>query len=110
MEMRPPADAPAWQQTGYRIIFEADTPHGRLFDIALLIAIVLSVLAVMLESVRDIRQSFGPALLAVEWFFTSLFLLEYLIRLCVVRRPLTYALSLMGIIDLPIFLNKVFRE
>ena len=100
MEMRPPDDAPAWKQTGYRVIFEADTPNGRLFDVLLLIAIGLSVLVVMLESVRDISHSFGPALRAAEWFFTVTFLLEYLVRLAVVRRPLTYALSWMGLIDL----------
>lgn len=94
----PPA-ATNWRQKAYTIIFESDTPAGRAFDIALLWAIVLSVLTVMLESVRSINAQYGPFLRAVEWVFTGLFLLEYLARLVVVRRPLTYALSVLGVID-----------
>ncbi|UOQ50875.1 ion transporter [Hymenobacter cellulosivorans] len=99
MDIRPRANASSWQQKAYRVIFESDTRAGQLFDIALLVAIVLSVVAVMLESVTSINARYGPALRAVEWFFTGLFLLEYLMRLLVVRRPLNYALSWLGIID-----------
>ncbi|MCB2407926.1 ion transporter [Hymenobacter lucidus] len=99
MDIRPRANASSWQQKAYRVIFESDTRAGQLFDIALLVAIVLSVLAVMLESVTSISARYGPGLRAVEWFFTGLFLLEYLMRLLVVRRPLNYALSWLGIID-----------
>jgi voltage-gated potassium channel len=100
MDIRPRDDAPHWQQVAYRVIFESDTRAGRAFDIVLLVAIVLSVLAVMLESVRSIAVEYGPFLRTVEWVFTGLFLVEYLVRLLVVRRPLAYALSLLGIIDL----------
>ncbi|WBO85444.1 ion transporter [Hymenobacter yonginensis] len=99
MDIRPRENAPAWKQNAYRIIFESDTRAGQLFDIVLLVAIVLSVLAVMLESVRSIEAQYGPALRVVEWVFTGLFLVEYGLRLLVVRRPLAYALSLLGIID-----------
>ena len=99
MELQPRSTAPGWQNTAYRIIFESDTRSGRVFDIVLLVAIVLSVATVMLDSVRTIRAEFGNYLQVVEWFFTGLFLLEYLARLLVVRRPLSYALSLLGIID-----------
>ncbi|UPL49520.1 ion transporter [Hymenobacter sublimis] len=99
METRPPQAAPGWKQKAYSVIFEADTPAGRTFDIALLWAILLSVVVVMLESVRSINAQYGPYLRAVEWAFTVLFLTEYIARLVVVRRPLTYALSLLGIID-----------
>ncbi|MCI1185999.1 ion transporter [Hymenobacter sp. DH14] len=99
MDIRPRDDAARWQQKAYSIIFESDTPAGRAFDIGLLAAIVLSVLAVMLESVRSIAAEYGHFLRAVEWFFTGLFIIEYLMRLLVVRRPLAYALSLLGIID-----------
>lgn len=99
MELQPRSTTPGWQHTAYRIIFESDTRSGRAFDIVLLVAIVLSVLTVMLDSVQSIRTEFGPYLQAVEWFFTGLFLLEYLARLLVVRRPLAYALSLLGVID-----------
>lgn len=99
MDIRPRADAASWQQKAYRIIFESDTRAGQLFDIALLVAIVLSVATVMLESVVSIRLRYGPALRAVEWGFTGLFALEYVLRLLVVRRPLAYALSWLGLID-----------
>lgn len=99
MEIRPRASASPWQQKAYRVIFESDTRAGQLFDIALLVAIVLSVLTVMLQSVASISARYGPLLRAVEWVFTGLFLVEYLMRLLVVRRPLNYALSWLGIID-----------
>jgi len=100
MELQPRSTAPGWQRTAYRIIFESDTRAGRTFDIGLLLAIVLSVLTVMLDSVEPIQRLLGPYLRALEWFFTGLFLLEYLARLLVVRRPLAYALSWLGVIDL----------
>ncbi len=84
----------------HEIIFEADTPAGKIFDIALLVAIVLSVAAVLLESVSGIRQRHGATLRAVEWFFTLLFTAEYLLRLACVGRPLRYAGSFFGIVDL----------
>ncbi|MBH8559797.1 ion transporter [Hymenobacter negativus] len=99
MDIRPRDDAPPWQRVAYRVIFESDTRAGRAFDIVLLIAIVLSVLAVMLESVGRIAAEYGHFLRVVEWVFTGLFLVEYLVRLLVVRRPLAYALSLLGIVD-----------
>lgn len=89
----------AWKQRAYGVIFESDTRAGRNFDVALLVAIVLSVVAVMLESVQSINARYGSILRVVEWIFTGLFLLEYGMRLLVVRRPLTYAFSLLGIID-----------
>ena len=104
MEIRPRDSAPGWKRTAYRVIFESDTRAGRAFDIVLLAAIVLSVATVMLDSVRSINAEYGPVLRAVEWLFTGLFLVEYVARLLVVRRPLTYAFSLLGIID---FLSTV---
>jgi len=99
MKPAPQDSAPDWKRTAYSVIFESDTPAGRAFDIALLLAIMLSVLAVMLESVHSINAEYGHYLRVVEWIFTGLFALEYIARLVVVRRPLTYALSLLGIID-----------
>jgi voltage-gated potassium channel len=99
MDNRPREDASTWKRAAYSVIFESDTPAGRAFDIALLVAIVLSVVTVMLESVRSIAAQYGPFLQAVEWAFTGLFIIEYLMRLVVVRRPLAYALSPLGIID-----------
>lgn len=96
----------------HTIIFEADTPTGKAFDVALLIAILVSVLAVCLESVPDIRDEYGPALTKLEWGLTIAFTLEYLLRLFCVSRPLTYARSFYGIVDLlsilPSYLSLVF--
>lgn len=84
----------------HTIIYEADTPAGKLFDIVLLILIVLSIAAVMLESVMSIQAQYGPELQVVEWIITIFFTIEYFGRLLSVRKPLSYALSLYGIIDL----------
>src|SRR5918997_3037602 len=84
----------------HEIIFEADTPEGRVFDMLLLIAIVSSVVVVLLESVASVRARVGPVLRAAEWGFAVLFTIEYALRLASVRRPLRYALSPFGIIDL----------
>ncbi|UCF39443.1 MAG: ion transporter [Acidobacteriota bacterium] len=84
----------------YEVIFEADTPGGKLFDVALLVAIVLSVLTVILESVTGIREDVGSVLYAIEWIFTLLFTVEYLLRLVSVLHPAKYALSFFGLIDL----------
>jgi len=84
----------------HQIIFEADTPKGKTFDIALLIAILLSVLVVMLESVESIEKEYGGLLLALEWFFTILFTIEYFLRIYSINRPIKYIFSSMGIIDL----------
>jgi voltage-gated potassium channel len=84
----------------HEIIFEADTPVGKAFDVGLLLAITLSVVAVMLETVGPVRARFGRALYLAEWFFTILFTIEYLLRLACVRHPLRYARSFFGIVDL----------
>jgi voltage-gated potassium channel len=84
----------------HEIIFEADTPEGKLFDLLLLVAIVSSVVVVMLESVASVRARAGPTLRALEWGFTILFTIEYLLRLGSVSRPLRYARSAFGVIDL----------
>ncbi|CAA9588665.1 MAG: Potassium voltage-gated channel subfamily KQT; possible potassium channel, VIC family [uncultured Truepera sp.] len=83
-----------------RVVFESDTPAGRRFDVALLISIVLSILLVMLESVQSVRAAYGSTLRALEWGFTGLFTLEYLLRLYASRRPLGYATSFFGVVDL----------
>ena len=95
----------------YRTIFQADTPAGRRFDLILLAAIVLSVLAVVLESDPELGQRWLPEFRAAEWSFTVLFTLEYLLRLLCAPAPLGYARSFFGIVDLlaivPSFLGLV---
>jgi len=101
-----------WRLKLYKVIFEADTRAGRRFDEALIVAILLSVAVVLLDSVADISRDHGAALDALEWFFTLLFTVEYLARLACVRRPARYATSFFGIVDLlavlPTYLAIVF--
>ena len=92
--------AAGWRHGIHEIVFEAETPAGRIFDITLICLILLSVAAVMLESVPGVRDVLGPELLIAEWFFTLLFTFEYVLRLMAVKRPIRYALSFYGLVDL----------
>lgn len=89
-----------WRSKLHEVIFEADTPAGKAFDVGLLVAIVASVLVVVLESVPSIRAEHGRLLWVVELIFTCLFTVEYLLRLISVRRPGRYARSFFGVVDL----------
>lgn len=84
----------------YRIIFLSDTPSGKMFDVVLLWMIAVSVLVVMLETVEAVEIEHGRLLKILEWSFTVLFSIEYLVRLWVVRRKRHYAFSFFGIVDL----------
>ncbi|MCB9029913.1 MAG: ion transporter [Deltaproteobacteria bacterium] len=84
----------------HEIIFEADTPSGKLFDLLLIACIVLSILTVMLDSVQSLSAQYGDALYVLEWVFTILFTIEYFLRLWCVRKPFAYAGSFYGIVDL----------
>jgi voltage-gated potassium channel len=101
-----------WRHRIHEIIFEADTSLGRAFDLVLIVAIILSVVAVMLDSVGSIHDRFAGPLLAVEWLFTVLFTIEYVLRLSCVRKPWRYALSFYGIVDLlailPTYISIMF--
>ena len=89
-----------WRDNLRIIIFEAETPAGKWFDILLIASILLSVFAVMLDSVGSFNRQYGGLLTAVEWFFTILFSIEYFLRLSTDRQPLHYARSFFGIVDL----------
>ena len=84
----------------YEIVFEADTPAGKTFDIFLLIAVLLSVIIVMLESIESIGSKYTSSLRIVEWFFTIIFTIEYIVRILIVNRKSKYIFSFYGIIDL----------
>ena len=88
------------RQRLHEVIFGADTPSGKAFDVALLVLIILSVIAVLLESVASVRTAWGRELRIFEWVVTILFTLEYLLRLYSVRRPWRYARSFFGVVDL----------
>ena len=100
-----------WRRYLHEVIFEADTPAGKAFDVALLWSILLSVAAVLLESVEGIRARYELFLRTAEWFFTILFTIEYVLRLISVGRPLRYATSFFGVVDLlaivPTYLSLV---
>jgi voltage-gated potassium channel len=90
----------AWRQRLHTVIFEADTRAGRIFDMVLIGCIVSSVAVVILESIASIGRRWHRQLFAAEMAFTLLFTIEYILRLIAVRRPLAYARSLYGLIDL----------
>ena len=84
----------------YTIIFEADTRAGWRFDVALIIAIVLSILVVIVDSMTSASKTYDRVLNGLEWTFTILFTIEYLTRLACVRHPWRYATSFFGVVDL----------
>ncbi|MBN2597330.1 MAG: ion transporter [Marinifilaceae bacterium] len=84
----------------YEIIFEADTKPGKIFDIALLVIIILSILLVVLESVPSIERDYHDVLKLSEWLITAIFSLEYMLRIWIVQKPKAYIFSFYGIIDL----------
>lgn len=96
----------------YRIIFGTDTPAGKLFDVVLIYTIIISVFALMLDSVLAVRAKFSELLFVVEWLFTVAFTVEYAVRLYCSPDRLRYAVSLFGIIDLlsilPTYLSLFF--
>jgi voltage-gated potassium channel len=100
-----------WQLKMHEVIFEADTPGGKAFDVALLIAIIASVLAAMLESIHSVNYYIGRELRIMEWAFTIIFTIEYFARILSIGRPLKYMTSFLGIIDLmsiiPTYLSLV---
>ena len=103
---------PLWRRKLHEVIFEADTPEGKFFDVSLLIMILLSVLVVMLDSVKELREHFGATFSVLEWVFTIFFTIEYIARILAVGKPMRYILSFYGIIDLlsilPSYLSIIF--
>lgn len=95
-----------WKKKLHEVIYEADTPAGKLFDVVLLILIVISVLVVMLESVVSLQNAYGFYFNIVEWAITILFTIEYILRVITVKSPLKYIFSAYGIIDLMATLPK----
>ena len=90
----------------HTVIYEADTPAGKFFDLSLIIIILISVIAVMLESVASIKIKYGYELAVLEWVVTIFFTLEYIARIVAVNRPWNYIFSFYGIVDLLATLPK----
>ncbi len=102
----------ALKEKVHEIIYEADTPAGKAFDIALFWAIGLSILTVCLDSVASINAEYGELLFIAEWIFTILFTIEYLLRIYSISKPSHYIFSFFGIVDLlatlPTYLSLLF--
>ncbi|MCF6348389.1 MAG: ion transporter [Flavobacteriaceae bacterium] len=102
----------SWKSKLHEIIYEADTPAGKSFDIILLITILASIILVMLESVKTIDQKYHTFLNVSEWVITILFSIEYIARIVTVKKPLKYIFSFYGIVDLlstiPKYLSLIF--
>ncbi|WP_299621418.1 ion transporter [uncultured Tenacibaculum sp.] len=101
-----------WKQRLHEIIYEADTPEGKLFDVILLIAILFSIALVMLESVNTINDKYSNELNIAEWIITILFSLEYILRIISIKKPVKYIFSFYGIVDflstIPKYLSIIF--
>ena len=98
----PNPDVPlqGWRLRLYTTIFEADTRAGRLFDVTLIVAILLSISVVVADSVPALHDRWQRQFTWAEWGFTALFTIEYLARLACTRRPLRYATSFFGVVDI----------
>ena len=96
----------------YEIIFEADTPKGKAFDVILLVFILSSIIVVMLETVPQFSVKYKTEFIALEWIFTVFFTIEYITRLYTVHSPKKYATSFYGVVDLlsilPTFISLIF--
>jgi len=101
-----------WRAQLHEIIYEADTPMGKIFDIILLILILVSVVVVMLESVARIGIKYYTLFHVMEWIITILFTIEYIARIITVKKPTKYIFSFYGVIDLlatiPLYLSLIF--
>lgn len=101
-----------WKQRLHEVIYEADTPAGKLFDVVLLFIILLSVVLVMLESVKSLNAKYFELFYILEWVVTILFTIEYVLRIITVSRPKHYIFSFYGIVDLlstlPTYLTLFF--
>lgn len=89
-----------WQMQLHELIYESETKAGKTFDIILLLCILASIIVVMLDSVQVLKAKYGSVFYVLEWFFTIVFTIEYILRLVCIKRPLKYVFSALGIIDL----------
>ncbi|MFB0904775.1 MAG: ion transporter [Nonlabens sp.] len=101
-----------WRRKIHEVIYEADTPAGKLFDISLLFVIIISLVLVMIESVPDLGNKYADEFLIAEWIITIFFTIEYILRIISINKPTKYIFSFYGIIDLlstiPLYLTFFF--
>src|SRR6187200_349916 len=89
-----------WRMKLHEVIYESNTVAGKMFDVALLVCIVGSIIVVTLDSVEDYHNKFGKIFYVLEWVFTFLFTIEYILRIISIKNPLKYVFSFFGLIDL----------
>ena len=94
------AQSKNWKTRMHEVIFESNTTAGKVFDICLLISILASIVVVMLDSISSFRIRYERIFFILEWGFTILFTIEYLLRLICIKKPLRYAFSFLGLVDL----------
>lgn len=101
-----------WRNKVHEIIYEADTPLGKWFDIILFFLIIASVILVMLESVKEIDLEYHNTLFILEWIITIFFTIEYIARVVSIKKPFKYIFSFYGVIDfistIPLYLSYIF--
>lgn len=90
---------PRWKSKLYEVIYEADTPMGKLFDVALLFTIAVSIVLVMLESIASYSAKYHYEFIVAEWIITILFTIEYILRIVAIKRPKKYIFSFYGVVD-----------
>lgn len=95
-----PVKSSSWRLRLHEIIYESDTRAGKFFDVTLLCLIVASIIVVVLDSSQQWRQSHGDLFEKMEWGFTILFTIEYILRLICIKKPWRYVFSFLGVIDL----------
>ena len=103
---------PHWKFKLHEVIYEADTPAGKIFDIALLIVIIISVVLVMMESVTSLLVKYAWEFYVAEWIITAIFTIEYILRIVAINKPKRYIFSFYGLVDLlstlPSYIGFIF--
>ncbi|TRO66992.1 ion transporter [Christiangramia sabulilitoris] len=103
---------PQWKRQLHEVIYEADTPLGKIFDIGLLIVIIISVALVMMESVDTLLDKYAREFYIAEWIITIIFTIEYILRIISINKPKRYIFSFYGIVDLlstlPSYIGFIF--
>ena len=94
------SETPRWKSRLHNVIYESNTVAGKAFDVALLLLIVASIAVVMLDSLVSLHNQYGQTFFVLEWIFTILFTIEYILRMISIKRPWHYVYSVFGIIDL----------
>ena len=95
-----PSRSLTWKQRLHEIIYESNTPAGKIFDVSLLLLIIASIIIVILDSSKQMHAEYGEIFYVLEWIFTIVFTIEYILRLLTIKRPLRYVFSFLGLIDL----------